>query len=91
MANNFGTDSIGKPAPRWYRRMERAFLLVFIPTGITLMQSWGFKDQVQALKLQLLISVGLTALIKGIGMLISNDEVYVDPTKNDIIKKDPNQ
>lgn len=81
MATNFGPKGVDKPAPKGYRRFERAMLIIIIPAGIFIVQSWGFKDQVLALKLQLLISTGLTALVKGLGMMLSNDEIYVDPTK----------
>ena len=76
MPTQFGTDSIGKPPPKWWRRFERAMLIVFIPTANLMIMNWQFQNQVLVLKLQLIINTGLVALIKGTGMMISNGEEY---------------
>ena len=72
-----------KPAPKGWRRFENAMLLAIIPAATTMVQSWGFKDETLALRLNLLIAVGLSALIKGVGMLVSNGEVYAKPENNE--------
>ena len=46
-----------------------------------MVQSWGFKDETMALRLNLLIAVGLSAMIKGIGMIVSNGETYTKEEK----------
>jgi hypothetical protein len=85
MAINIVKSSVGKPALKFYRKFERAMLVVFIPTSLLILQQWDFANQAVALKIQLLISVGLTALIKGLGMIISDDSEapYSDVTKTD--------
>ena len=77
-----GKDSIHKPAPKGWRRFENAMLLAIIPAATTMVQSWGFKDETMALRLNLLIAVGLSAIIKGIGMIVSNGETYAKEKDN---------
>ena len=75
-------QSIHKPAPKGWRRFENAMLVALIPAATTMIQSWGFADEKLALRLNLLIAVGLTAIVKGVGMLISNGEVYAKEKEN---------
>lgn len=66
-----------KPAPKTWRKFENAMLIMLIPAGIAILQGWGFKDVALANKLMLLISTGLTAIIKAVGYFIANGEEYV--------------
>ena len=77
MATKFSTESIYKPAPKWWRKLERALLIVLIPSAVMMLQSWGFKDELHATRLMLTINVGLVAIVKAIGMFMSNGEEYV--------------
>lgn len=71
-------ENISKPAPLWWRKLERAMLMAFIPASVTLIQGFKFADELSATRAQLFISVGLVALIKGVGMILANGQVYVD-------------
>lgn len=67
-----------RPAPRWWRNLERGLLLMLIPAATVIIQSWGFKDENLALKINLIVNTGLTAVIKFIGMmLVDPDDNYV--------------
>jgi hypothetical protein len=67
-----------RPAPRWWRNLERGLLLMLIPSATVIIQSWGFSDENLALKINLIVNTGLTAVIKFIGMmLIDTEDNYV--------------
>lgn len=51
---------------------------MLIPAATVIIQSWGFKDENLALKINLIVNTGLTAVIKFIGMmLVDPDDNYV--------------
>lgn len=67
-----------RPAPRWWRNLERGLLLMLIPAATVIIQSWGFADENLALKINLVVNTGLTAVIKFIGMmLVDTEDNYV--------------
>lgn len=66
-----------RPAPKGWRKFENAMIIMFIPTATAVIQGWGFTNETLAMRLNLLIAVGLAGLIKGIGVLIANGEEYV--------------
>jgi hypothetical protein len=67
-----------RPAPRWWRNLERGLLLMLIPAATVIIQSWGFADQNLALKINLVVNTGLTAVIKFISMmLVDTEDNYV--------------
>lgn len=78
----FGVKSVYEPAPKWWRRLERAMLMAFIPATVTMIMSWKFEDELKATRLTLIISVGLVALIKGVGMMLSDGDDYVSTVVN---------
>lgn len=69
-----------RPAPRGYRKFENAMIIMFIPTATAMVQGWGFDNELMATRLNLLIAVGIAGIVKGIGMLIANGEVYQQQT-----------
>lgn len=69
-------QNINKPAPRLYRKFENALLILIIPAIVMVLTNWGFKDEVLLNRLILIVNVLLVAIIKGIGMIIANGEVY---------------
>jgi hypothetical protein len=67
-----------RPSPRWWRNLERGMLLMLIPAATVIIQSWGFADEALALKINLIVNTGLTAVIKFIGMmLVDTEDNYV--------------
>jgi hypothetical protein len=51
---------------------------MLIPAATVIIQSWGFADENLALKINLVVNTGLTAVIKFIGMmLVDTDDNYV--------------
>jgi hypothetical protein len=51
---------------------------MLIPAATVIIQSWGFADQNLALKINLVVNTGLTAVIKFIGMmLVDTEDNYV--------------
>jgi hypothetical protein len=53
-------------------------LLMLIPAATVIIQSWGFADEALALKINLIVNTGLTAVIKFIGMmLVDTEDNYV--------------
>lgn len=78
MATKMSTQGLNRPAPKWWRNLERGLLLILIPSVTVIIQSWGFADEKLALKLNLIINTGLTAIIKFVGMmLVDTEDNYV--------------
>jgi hypothetical protein len=78
MATKISQQGLNRPAPKWWRNLERGLLLALIPAATVIIQSWQFADEVTALKLNLIINTGLTALVKFIGMmLVDTEDNYV--------------
>lgn len=78
MATKISTQGLNRPSPKWWRNTERALLLVLIPSAVMMIQSWKFADELMATRITLMISVGLTAIVKAIGMmLVDTDDNYV--------------
>lgn len=78
MATKFSTQGATRPAPRWWRVLERIMFLVVIPGATYVIQTWGFSDEKLTLRLNLLINTVLAGIIKAIGMaLIDTDDNYV--------------
>jgi hypothetical protein len=76
MATVFSSKGASRPAPAWWRNLERGMLIILIPAATAIIQGWGFKNEMLALKLNLIINTGLVAIIKFIGMTI------LDPNDN---------
>jgi len=66
--------STKNPPPKGYRRFENAYILAFAPAIMGAIQSWGLSDH-NANRGMILITLSV-AFVKGIGMIISNGEVY---------------
>lgn len=70
------TDNFDKPAPRAYRRFVNATILFFVPMltgmvqGATMSNEWRNNLMVAI--------VAIPFLLKGIGMMLGNGEVYAD-------------
>jgi hypothetical protein len=78
MATKFSQQGMHRPAPKWWRNLERGLLLVLIPAATFIIQSWNFGDENTKLKLNLGINTGLTAIVKFIGMmLVDTEDNYV--------------
>jgi hypothetical protein len=78
MATKISQQGLNRPAPKWWRNLERGLLLMLIPAATVIIQSWKFSDEITALKLNLIINTGLTAIVKFIGMmLVDTDDNYV--------------
>lgn len=69
-------QNMDRPAPRIYRRFTNATILFFLPMLTGLIQSLTMSDENRNI-----FMVGITAipfLLKGIGMMLGNGEVYAD-------------
>ena len=67
-----------RPAPRWWRNLERGLLIALIPSLTLIIQSWGCPDEKLTLRINLIVNTGLVAIIKFIGMmLVDPDDNYV--------------
>jgi hypothetical protein len=88
MATIISSQGASRPAPKWWRNFERGMLLVMIPATVLVLQSWKFNDELQAMRIILIVNVALTALIKFIGMmLVDTDDNYVSNLKLDDTKE----
>lgn len=69
-----GFSQTEKPAPLWYRRMSNALIMFIIPGMVGMVQGWGLTDKLANRWLMILAFV--PALIKGVGILMGNGQVY---------------
>jgi hypothetical protein len=83
MGATFSAGNAGKPAPKWWRKLENGLLMVIIPSTVGILMGWGFKDEAFANKLILLINTGLVALVKFIGMMLANGDDYISNMSNE--------
>lgn len=70
------TANTNRPAPSWWRKLENGLLMILIPAVVAIITGWGGLDDVKTTRLLLLINVGVVAVIKFIGYLMANGEVY---------------
>jgi hypothetical protein len=70
-----------KPAPKFYRRFENAYIIVLAPAIMAAIQGWGLTDQI-ANRSMIVVTVS-AAIVKGIGFLIANGETYTTITNDD--------
>lgn len=78
MATQFSSKGSSRPAPGWWRNLERGLLMVIIPAAVAIIGTWGFKNELQATRLTLIVNVALVAVIKFIGMmLVDTEDNYV--------------
>lgn len=69
---------MSRPAPRWWRNLERGMLLIIIPASVAVVSTWQFSNELYATRLTLIINVALGAIIKFIGMMmVDPDDNYV--------------
>lgn len=87
------TKNGNKPAPKGYRKFEDAMLIIFIPTCTAMIQGWGFEDELFVTRLNLLVAVGLVGMIKFLGRILANGEMYapVDDEQNQDQENNINQ
>lgn len=74
MATQFSPKGMSRPAPVWWRNLERGLLMVLIPAAIAIIGTWGFENELYVTRLTLIINVALVAVIKFIGMLLVDTE-----------------
>lgn len=74
MANTtFDVQNVGKPAPKWWRKLENGLLSILIPAIVLTLLGLGYDSNS---KLILVINVLLVAIIKFVGYMLANGEVY---------------
>jgi hypothetical protein len=77
MATIISSQGASRPAPRWWRNLERGLLLILIPAATAIIQG-ATHSSTLALQLNLYINTGLVAIIKFIGMmLVDTEDNYV--------------
>jgi uncharacterized membrane protein YqaE (UPF0057 family) len=69
-----GLNQVDKPAPLWYRRLSNALIIFVIPATIAMLQGWGLPDKV--LNHWMLILAFIPAVIKAVGMILGNGQIY---------------
>lgn len=70
----FGVSQIENAPPKWWRKLERALIIVIIPASTTFVTSVVESEKAEIILLSSLTF--LTALIKGIGVFLGNDVPY---------------
>lgn len=66
-----------RPAPRWWRNLERVLLLIVAPAAGVIIHGWGFSPEVVT-KADLIVIAVFVPIVKAIGiMLVDPDDNYV--------------
>lgn len=71
----FDVQNVGKPAPKWWRKLENGLLSILIPAIVLTLLGLGYDSNS---KLILVINVLLVAIIKFVGYMLANGEVYAN-------------
>jgi len=74
-------ENMSNPAPSWWRKLENGLLVIIIPSALLIIEGWDLNEEISN-KAMLIISVGLTAVVKFIGMMLRGAEVYSAKTVN---------
>lgn len=69
-----GLNQTSKPAPLGYRKFANAYTIMFTPAFAGFIAGWGFSDGIQ--KKALVILAFSVALVKGLGMVLGNGQIY---------------
>jgi hypothetical protein len=69
-----GINQVDKPAPLWYRRFSNALIIFLIPGMVAMLQGWGLPDKI--LNHWMLVLAFLPAVVKGIGIILGNGQIY---------------
>lgn len=69
-----GLDQINSPAPLPFRRLTNAMILCFLPMATGLVQ--GLTMSKDARNIWMLVISAIPFLLKGIGMILGNGQVY---------------
>jgi hypothetical protein len=73
----FGIDQIESPPPKWWRKLERAFIIGVAP-AITAMILAVIPDDDKAQPIGLAVVTLITSIVKSIGIFLGNGEQYAD-------------
>lgn len=71
----FGLDQANKPAPLWFRRLNNAMTLSFMPGYVAVVQMVPMSDS--ARNIHMMVAAGIPFLMNGIGQLLGNGQKYV--------------
>lgn len=74
MATKIGIDQTGSPAPKWWRRLERAIIIIIAPSVSAFITANITDEKLETRYLQLVLLV--VALVKGVGMFLGTDQDY---------------
>jgi len=66
-------QNLNIPAPKFWRRIENAILIILIPSVVLVLTNWGFKDQEHLNRILLIVSTLIPAVVKAIGLIIAED------------------
>jgi hypothetical protein len=81
MATQFGKSQIGKPPPLWYRRLTTAMIMYFVPGMVGTVQAIPMNADTR--NLWMCAASAIPFLVKGVGALLGNGEVYAKPEENE--------
>jgi len=83
MANvTFSPDNSNRPAPTCWRKLENILLVILIPAATTIIMG-AVDDPNKSAKLVLYINTGLVAVIKAVGIMLANGQVYAPAEKGE--------
>lgn len=70
---NVSQTNLNVPAPKWWRKLENALLIILIPAIVLVLTNWGFEDEKKLNRILLLVNVLLTAVVKAIGLILAEE------------------
>lgn len=84
MANTtLSVNNIGKPAPKWFRKLKRAIGILTL-AGNVMVQSWGLPDPLMVARIQIWCTIGIGAIMEALEVMMANGEEYVQADQPEI-------
>jgi hypothetical protein len=70
----FGVEQLSSPPPLWWRRLERALIIMVAPAVTGLLTTIIQDEHTEVIALSIVTFV--TAMVKAVGMFFGNDTPY---------------
>lgn len=71
---------MSKPAPKWFRKLKSAVLVLVIAAN-AMMAQWGISDELLITRIQLWLTIGVGAIFEALEKLLANGEEYAKADK----------
>lgn len=75
-------ENFSKPAPKWFRKLKKAIGILTLAANV-MIQSWGLPDPLLVAKIQLWCTIGISAILEALDVMLANGEEYTTTKTTD--------